>query len=155
MRLIATASLSLLLAACAATPPPAPGPQAPPPSALPRPRTGVPAVPPSVPAPPPVAGFRVPEVMRGAGMDGVVRENAASLLRQFGPPRLTVAEGDMRKLQFASDACVLDIYLYPLRPEAEPVATWVEARRSSDGADVDVLACMQALRRAGNESGRE
>lgn len=153
MRLIATATLSLLLAACAATSPPPPGPQAPLP--LPRPQTGVPAVPPSVPAPPPVAGFRVPEIMRGAGMDGVVREDTASLIRQFGTPRLNVAEGDMRKLQFASDACVLDIYLYPLRPEAEPVASWLEARRASDGAEVDVLACMLALRLPGNEGGRE
>jgi hypothetical protein len=55
----------------------------------------------------------------------------------------------MRKLQFASEACVLDIYLYPLRPEAEPVATWLEARRASDGAEVDLLSCMQALRRSG------
>lgn len=150
MRLIATATLSLLLAACATTPPPAPGPQVPP-----RPQSGAPAIPPAVPAPPPVAGFRMPELMRGAGMDGVVRENAASLMRQFGTPRLNVAEGDMRKLQFASEACVLDVYLYPLRPEAEAVATWLEARRSSDGAEVDLLACMQALRQPGNESGRE
>ena len=88
-------------------------------------------------------------------MDGVVRENAASLMRQFGTPRLNVAEGDMRKLQFTSEACVLDVYLYPLRPQAEAVATWLEARRSSDGAEVDLLACMQALRQPGNESGRE
>ena len=55
----------------------------------------------------------------------------------------------MRKLQFASQACVMDIFLYPLRPDAEPVATWVETRRASDGEQVDMLACMQALRRAG------
>jgi len=43
---------------------------------------------------------------------------------------------------------VMDIFLYPLRPDAEPVATWIETRRASDGAEVDRLACMQALRRS-------
>ncbi len=144
MRVIVLACSSLLLAACATTPQgtaPAPQPVLGP--VTPRP------VPTMAPPPPPIAGFRVPQIMRGAGLDGVVREHAASLQRQFGSPRLDVAEGDMRKLQFASEACVLDIYLYPLRPEAEPVATWLEARRASDGAEVDLLSCMQALRRSG------
>lgn len=76
----------------------------------------------------------------------MIREDAADIARQFGTPRLDVREGDMRKLQFVSSACVLDIYLYPLRPGGEPVATWLQARRASDGAEVDRLACMQALR---------
>lgn len=146
MRLLAPLAFCLLLAACATSQPqggPAPQP-APAPSPV-RPRP----VPSEAPPPPPVAGFRMPEIMRGPGLDGVVRESATSLLRQFGTPRLDVAEGDMRKLQFAGEACVLDIYLYPLRPEAEPVSTWLEARRASDGAGVDLLACMQALRRRG------
>jgi hypothetical protein len=141
MRLIVVACLSLLLAACAtprAEVAPAPAPIAAP--VRPRP---VPVV---APPPPPIAGFRVPEIMRGAGLDGVVREHTPSLLRQFGQPRLDVAEGDMRKLQWTGEACVLDVYLYPLRPDAEPVATWLEARRASDGAEVDLLLCMQALR---------
>ncbi|MFC3101038.1 hypothetical protein [Altererythrobacter lauratis] len=153
LRFLATIAATLALAACATTPaPPAGGgvpppvrPQVPPPSA---------SVPPTVPLPPPVDGFRQPEIMRGPGLDGVVREHAPSLIRQFGTPRLDVAEGDMRKLQFSGPACVLDIYLYPLRPGADPVATWLEARRASDGAQVDLLACMQALRRAGTGEGR-
>jgi hypothetical protein len=153
MRLIAVALGSLALAACATSGPVVqPLPQTLPPA---RPQTGTPAVPPTAPPPPPVAGFRSPEIMRGPGLDGVVRERAPSLQRQFGQPRLDVTEGDMRKLQFAGEACVLDVYLYPLRPGAEPESTWLEARRSSDGAAVDLLACMQALRRPGNESGRE
>ncbi|MCL6250008.1 hypothetical protein M3P36_02940 [Altererythrobacter sp. KTW20L] len=148
MRLIAVALASMALAACASTvPQPQPGPQPAPPITRPPVVT---RVPPTAPPPPPVAGFRTPEIMRGPGLDGVVRERAPSLVRQFGQPRLDVAEGDMRKLQFASEACVLDVYLYPLRPGAEPESTWLEARRSSDGAEVDLLACMQALRRAGN-----
>ncbi len=53
----------------------------------------------------------------------------------------------MRKLQFAGRSCVLDIFLYPLREGEEPVATWVEARRSSDGQEVDRASCVSSLRR--------
>ena len=53
----------------------------------------------------------------------------------------------MRKLQFSGQACVLDVFLYPLRPGAEPVATYVDARRPSDGVEVDRAACVAALRR--------
>ena len=79
------------------------------------------------------------------GMEGVLEQNAASLTRRFGAPRLDVREGDARKLQFSSQACVLDVFLYPLRNGAEPVATHVEARRASDGQEVDRVACVQAL----------
>jgi hypothetical protein len=65
----------------------------------------------------------------------------------FGNPRLDVREGDTRKLQFAGRACVLDVFLYPLNPGSEPVATFVEARRASDGADVDKPSCVAALQR--------
>jgi hypothetical protein len=34
-----------------------------------------------------------------------------------------------------------------LRPGAEPVATYVDARRPSDGLDVDRAACVAALQR--------
>ncbi len=144
MRLVVTLGTALLLSACASTPQPTQ--PAPPP---PRPPAQSQAVPPSAPPPPPVEGFRTPEIMQGPGLSGVIREGARSLISQFGQPRLDVAEGDMRKLQFASQACVMDIFLYPLRPDAEPVATWIETRRASDGAEVDRLACMQALRQAG------
>lgn len=89
----------------------------------------------------------MPEIMQGPGLGGIIREPAATLLARFGQPRLETPEGDMRKLQFSAEACVLDIYLYPLAPGTEPVATWVEARRASDGAAVDRLACIQALSR--------
>ena len=81
------------------------------------------------------------------GLDSIIRREAGALERQFGTPRLNVREGDMRKLQFAGAACVLDVYLYPLRPGGDPVATWVEARRASDGAAVDRAACARALSR--------
>lgn len=113
----------------------------PPPS---RPTTAA-QVPPAEPAPPQVAGFRQPQIMSGPGLSGVIRENAPALTARFGQPRLDVREGDMRKLQFTGTACVLDIFLYPLAQGAEPVATWIEARRASDGQAVDRTACIQAL----------
>lgn len=147
MRLIylpfaAVSALALLLAGCV-TPSPTP---APPPISRPvvQPIPGV--LPPPSNTPPPAEGFRMPDIMRGAGLDGVIREGPNNLMRQFGQPRLDVTEGDMRKLQFAGTPCVLDVFLYPLRPGGDPQSTWLEARRASDGAAVDLLACMQALR---------
>jgi hypothetical protein len=91
--------------------------------------------------------FRAPEVQQLPGLESVIDKDAAALLRAFGTPTLDVHEGDMRKLQFAGDPCVLDIYLYPLKPGSEPVATYVDARRASDGLDVDRAACIAALMR--------
>jgi hypothetical protein len=81
------------------------------------------------------------------GLEGVIGANQADLVRQFGPARLEVWEGDARKLQFSGQACVLDIYLYPPQRGAEPAATYVEARRSSDGQEVERAACVAALRK--------
>jgi hypothetical protein len=80
------------------------------------------------------------------GLEGVIGAGPAELARQFGKPRLDVTEGDARKLQFTGTACVLDIYLYPTAAGREPVATYVDARRASDGLDVDRAACVAALR---------
>ena len=139
MRLIHLLLLLPLLAACTAVPQPS---QRPP--VIRPPVTGVP---PTRPVAPPVTGFRAPGVQHVPGLEGVIEQDAASLQRQFGNPRLDVREGDMRKLQFAGQACVLDVFLYPLRTGAEPVATYVEARRASDGQEVDRAACAAALRR--------
>jgi hypothetical protein len=51
------------------------------------------------------------------------------------------------KLQFTGDACVLDVYLYPPSLGATRIATYVDARRASDGLDVDRVSCVRALRR--------
>lgn len=80
-----------------------------------------------------------------AGVDGLIGANAATITRQFGTPRLDVREGDVRKLQFSGESCVLDVFLYPLTPGAEPTATYVDARRASDGLDVDRAACVRSL----------
>lgn len=81
------------------------------------------------------------------GTEGVIGATRADLLRQFGPARLDVWEGDARKLQFTGSACVLDVFLYPKSSGAEPQATYVDARRPSDGRDVDRASCIAALRK--------
>jgi len=129
-----------LAAACATTPDSGPRDPGPPP-----PESRV--IPPSRPQQPAPQGFIAPQVLRLPGTEGVIEKDGTALLNLFGPPRLDVSEGDMRKLQFAGEACVLDVFLYPLRPGAEPVATYLDARRASDGLDVDRAACIAALRR--------
>jgi len=81
------------------------------------------------------------------GLEGVIGATGDDLARQFGTPRLDVLEGDARKLQFSGSACVLDIYLYPPVPGREPQASYVDARRASDGQDVDRASCITAMRR--------
>ncbi len=81
------------------------------------------------------------------GLEGVIGATGADLTRQFGAPRLEDWEGDARKLQFTGSACVLDVYLYPSDASREPQAAYAEARRSSDGRDVDRAACVAALRK--------
>lgn len=80
------------------------------------------------------------------GLEGVIGATQNQLVRQFGQPRLDVWEGDARKLQFTGTACLLDIYLYPTSQSREPLATHVDARRASDGKDVNKAACVRALK---------
>lgn len=130
--------LALLLTACSGT--------VPTPRSKPQPAPGKDTRPPVqyevVPRPRPE-----PQVMHIPGLEGVIGANAAALLRQFGKPRLDLFEGDVHKLQFSGKACVLDIYLYPPRGGGDPVATHVDARRGSDGQDVDRASCVEALRK--------
>jgi hypothetical protein len=81
------------------------------------------------------------------GVEGVIGATTAELTRQFGTPRLDVWEGDARKLQFSGSPCVLDVYLYPSAEGREPQATYVDARRTTDGRDVDRVACIAGLRK--------
>lgn len=80
------------------------------------------------------------------GLEGVIGADENQLVRQFGTPRLNVWEGDARKLQFTGKACVLDVFLYPTTSSKTPLASYVDARRSSDGQDVDRAACVSALK---------
>ena len=112
----------------------------------PAPSAQNPTIPPSSPVPRTTTPG-APQVMRGAGLGGVIGAGAAQLQRQFGDPQLDVREGDARKLQFAGEACVLDVFLYPSRNGEAPTASHIEARRASDGRNVDRGACIRALRR--------
>jgi hypothetical protein len=87
----------------------------------------------------------VPQMMAPAGLGGVIGSPAEVLTRRFGKPRIDLAEGDARKLQFAGISCVLDIYLYPVVAAAEPTATHVEARLRQGGAPVDPGACIREV----------
>lgn len=86
------------------------------------------------------------QVQMAPGLEGVIGANQGQLVRLFGQPRLDVWEGDARKLQFSGTACVLDVFLYPSTASKEPRASYVDARRSSDGQDVDRRACVAALK---------
>lgn len=121
-RLIAPAALSATLAACA-------GP-------------AIPGSPPARPGitPPPAA------VVRPVQHNSLIGSNVDAIGRMFGKPRLDLNEGPARKLQFAGTACILDIYFYPARAGAEPVATHVDAR-TPDGKNAEVDSCAAALRR--------
>lgn len=89
----------------------------------------------------------VPQVMASAGLEGVIGSPAAALTRRFGEPRIDLAEGDARKLQFAGANCVVDIYLYPVAAASEPTATHVEARQRQGGAPADAGACIREVER--------
>lgn len=135
-KLLVPLALVPLLAACA-------GPSATAPSRGPVVGQRIPDAPQPVQ---PQPGFRTARVMSGPGLDGVIGSDANGLVRQFGTPRLDVWEDDARKLQFAGRACVLDVFLYPPAPGRTETATWVEARRQTDGRDVDRGSCVSALR---------
>lgn len=93
----------------------------------------------AIPPPP-----KAPTRMTGQGIEGVIDATAAQLVQKFGRPRIDLSEGDARKLQFAGDGCVLDIYLYTLETGGVQRATWLDARRL-DGQSVDPAACIAAL----------
>ena len=107
---------ALLLAACASTPMPQPGPAAP---------------------SPPAGGAHSHSTL--AGM------TANELAEHFGKPRLQIREGDGTKLQFAGSACVLDAYLYPPQAGGGvPRVSHVDAR-NAQGDPVNVGGCIASL----------
>ena len=85
----------------------------------------------------------VPIPQSGAGLGKVIGQSAAGLTALFGPPDADVREGTARKLQFESDICVLDTYLYP-QGDREPAVTYVDARQR-DGSPIDKASCVAAL----------
>jgi|TARA_R100001244_G_scaffold86820_9_gene66461 hypothetical protein len=80
-----------------------------------------------------------------AGLEMVMGKTADQLTRLFGNPQLDISEPPARKLQFASGACILDAYLYPQESGGDQRVTHIDTRRS-DGAAVDRVSCVNALR---------
>lgn len=105
----------------------------------------------TVPRPPVAAqtneGFRTPQMMRDRGLNGVIGTKASALTARFGRARIDLAEGDARKLQFANERCVLDVFLYPLEAGSEPVATHVDARLRAGGGETDRAGCIAEIER--------
>ncbi|MEO1048085.1 MAG: hypothetical protein AAFW59_07125 [Pseudomonadota bacterium] len=81
----------------------------------------------------------------GSGLEGVIGSSPSALVRRFGEPRLDLAEGDARKLQFRGGSCVLDVFLYPSATQSVPLATDVQARSRQDGSEVDPGACIREV----------
>jgi hypothetical protein len=79
------------------------------------------------------------------GLERVLGQDSAGLIRLFGQPDADVREGAARKLQFQSGICVLDAYLYPKGTEA-PRVTYIDAREP-DGSTIDRASCVAALTR--------
>lgn len=79
-------------------------------------------------------------------LDRVMGKDARALVQLFGQPVQDVLEASARKLQFASNDCILDVYLYAPIEGKDPVVTFVTAR-VADGRDAERNSCISALRR--------
>jgi hypothetical protein len=98
-------------------------------------------------APPPAAAGTVPANFSAVGLERVMGQDAAGLMRLFGQPDADTREGPGRRLQFAGRFCVLDAYLYPRGQNGgEAHVTWVDAREP-DGSGIDRASCVAALTR--------
>ena len=87
-----------------------------------------------------------PMVVNVSGLAAVMGRTARALEGLFGKPDLDVREGSARKLQFISQVCVLDTYLYPPAAGGDPIVTHMDARLP-DGRDMDRSSCIAALSR--------
>lgn len=84
------------------------------------------------------------------GLERVMGKDANALVALFGKPDADVSEGTGRKLQFQSQICVLDAYLYT-KGDRAPVVTYLDARQT-DGRPIDRASCVAALtRRSGGK----
>ena len=73
----------------------------------------------------------------------IIGLTADDLVRRFGTPALQIREGDSLKLQFRSNQCVLDAYLYATGNAPHRV-TYVDTRNRAL-ADVDQALCVASL----------
>ena len=98
-----------------------------------------PTTPPQVAPPPPVA----PPAPAPIGLTRVLSHTSAEAQALLGAPTLDRIEGKGRQLQFARGTCVLDLFLYPPTPDAEPRVKSAAARRR-DGGPLDAASCLQS-----------
>ena len=91
-------------------------------------------------------GTPAPPTFSIVGLENVMGRTARALESQFGAADLDIREGAARKLQFVSQVCVLDAYLYPPGRGDEAVVSYIDARLP-DGRDVDRASCVAALSR--------
>ncbi|MBN8841544.1 MAG: hypothetical protein J0I25_15260 [Sphingomonadales bacterium] len=96
--------------------------------------------------PPPKTPAAVAVPYTSTGLERVIGQDAAALVKLFGQPDADVREGNARKLQFQSRICVLDAYLYPRGNEQR--VTYIDAREP-DGSAIDRASCVSALTRRG------
>jgi len=94
----------------------------------------------------PVVQAPPPATVRPAQVRSVILGLTASeLVGHFGNPALQVREGVGLKLQFRSNRCVLDAYLYgPETGTGVQRVTYVETRLPS-GVATDQAACISVL----------
>jgi hypothetical protein len=109
------AAATLLLAACATTPP----------------------------APVPVQPL--PVTPSGHVHSSLLGMTAAELVAHFGNPALQVREGPGLKMQFRSRYCVLDAYLYPPPSGAGATRVTHSDARLPSGAETNHATCVSAV----------
>jgi hypothetical protein len=98
---------------------------------------------PPISAPPPPLRDSAPAV----GLDRVMGQTAPTITGLFGPPALDIREGQGRKLQYRSPACVLDAYLYAQAGGGDAKVSWIDTR-TPNGTDFDRASCIASLARA-------
>jgi hypothetical protein len=78
----------------------------------------------------------------------IIGLTAAELVSRLGNPQLQVREGSSLKLQFRTQYCVLDAFLYP--PDSGQGLTRVtySNARLPSGIDTDQAACISAIEAA-------
>ena len=99
----------------------------------------------TTPAARPAVVGQVPVPYNSVGLERVIGQDAASLIRLFGQPDADIREGSARKLQFQGRFCVMDAYLYP-KDGQPPRVTYIDAREP-DGSTIDRASCVSALTR--------
>jgi hypothetical protein len=100
----------------------------------------------TTPGPKGAPASQKPANLHEAGLERVMGKTAQQLVALFGEADLDGHEGQARRLQFVGPACVLDTYLYPPKPGAEPVVTYIDARLPA-GDDIDRASCIASLSR--------